>query len=175
MRIATVQDAYNERSGYYDPHFAKYWIVLDLPFDGRPQDVESLDLPIPNVAPNPTRVAAMNEYFPGFADIDQINFTFYEGINLHSLAYILGWKKKQFDPQTRAYGVPYDYKRDVNIALTNGGDRSQDSSIILRAKLRGLMPANTSPITCNMGADMTKVVQTFSVDGIEFSVNGVTY
>lgn len=156
-------DQAHERS---DPLLDFLWWCPDasLPFGLPSNFLESVDIPFNNIASNTVFSGSGYLCYPGTHSIDAFNMTLYEDSAARAVNYIKEWKSKVKNFSDGSYGLPIDYKRDMNVELlTTTGD------VALRCKLIGIWPTTTSPFALNYTSSGRLVVtQTFAIDDISY-------
>ena len=141
--------------------------VSDVPPLGLPYTyVEEVDLPFNNIQVASGWAGGSGfTYFPSTHDISSFSITFYEDIHATTMKWLLKWKSKVKDFSTGLYGLPDSengYKQNWTFILTDN-----KGNPVLRSKMTGMWPAETSNFTLNTESARITISQTFSVDGQE--------
>lgn len=125
--------------------------------------VESIDIPFINITAMARHRNATNTYYPGFSDISGTNISFVEDSSGSVLTNLYNWMKAVKDPDDGSYGLPKDYKCNVDTQLYNlSGDKT------VKIRLIGIWPTNISNYSLNYtnrGRLITSA--SFSVDSLK--------
>lgn len=153
-----------------DPQLDWRWIVIDpIPFGQNfKMDctyIESVDLPIPNVAAEQIRVSGRPMMLPGLSSLEAFTINFYNDVDGRAFQYLLYWKGLVKDFGTGIYGYPSDYMADLQVALLdNKGEE------VVRACLMGIWPADTNNLSLSYdGNSRLALSQNFAIQNIDFT------
>lgn len=145
-----------------DPQLAFKWISKPLPFGHKAEYVEAVDINHNNIAASEgVYFGSRFVYFPGTHTIAAFTLTLYEDRLGTSQKWINDWKSRVKDMESGAYGLPSDYKRNIEVQLLD-----QKNLPVATYKMIDCWPTDTQPFSLNYtdGSGRITVAQTFSVD-----------
>lgn len=166
MAIITIQEFIDSRTkDGGDPLLDFKWHCVSLPFGGKTDYVESVNLPFPSLNMKPMFGGAAFSQYPGFLEISAFDIVFYEDSRARSRQYIQEWQAKIRDPIDCFYYLPIDYKRDIEVELLD--TRNQP---VMQAVLKGCWPAQSNGWDLKYdSAGRLTVQQNFAIDKVEYS------
>jgi hypothetical protein len=149
-----------------DPLLAFKWVCSQdtLPFGLQSSYLESVGLPFQNLNIGDGWYGGSTySYFPGPHNIEATSISLYEDSKGSALAWVHMWKARIKNFNIGLYGLPTEYKRDLEVLLLD-----TNNDVVIQAKLLGIWPAATDNFTLNYTDNNRLVVtQNFSVDGQE--------
>lgn len=169
MAWLNLEEFIERRSGDREPLLDLYWHCMLLPFGGDTDYVETVNIPFPSINMKPLFGGGAFVQYPGFQEIAAFDITFYEDVAVRSRRYILNWQSKIRDPNTGAYGLPMNYKRNMSFVLMSGrGASNAEAKVpVMTVTLKNCWPTTSNSLDLvNTGGQPLKLQQNFATEGI---------
>lgn len=160
-----IETFIQRRSGDREPVHDWKWKCLSLPFGMDVDYCESVDLPKPAVAQKDLFGAGTFTYYAGFVQIGTFDCMFYEDVSFRTADWLTGWRNKIRDPETGAYGLPPEYKYNIEFGLYD-----TTGKMILKAVAKNCFPTTEGNWSLNYtgGNGLLKTNVSFSTDRVDF-------
>jgi hypothetical protein len=147
---------------YADPYDGgSYSYAVDYTY------IESVGLPFNNV--DTTEIFCGSGYttFPGFHKIGGFSLNVYADSNGNSLKWLMAWKSKVKNFSNGVYGLPGDYKRDLQVQMLD----SKNNPIFTHTLIR-VWPTQTNEIALGNDSQGRLVLsQAFALDDMKIAFN----
>jgi hypothetical protein len=138
------------------------WQCDELPFGHDPTYLEHVNIPHPSVNVKPLFGGGTFTYYAGFVEISAFNATFYEDVGMRTAKWLTSWRNRIRNPESGAFFLPKDYKRDLHFTLFN--TRGEP---ILRVQAKNCWPTTCSEWDWVPGdSEILKLEINFATDGI---------
>lgn len=151
-----------------DPAMQGRWYVV-FPFTENPERllVEVAQPPHAKILPVPRYYGGSMRFYPGAVEIDPISLTFYETKDYFATRLINAWRSKVFNPQTKRFGLPAEYREDIEVHFY-GPEKS--SAPIMTFRYVDCWPSDQMPFDLNYGEidGRLTVPAQFVTHGVEY-------